>query len=112
MKRIMIFLLVSTNLAWSSPGDIIFYTSNMSPDEIIQLAEDVGGNQGRCVLNQTLEFMDFGVDVIIKIPEESHGVEFIADGDVHVICTRFTEDYYIEGELTHSVDYEEIEGYK
>lgn len=111
MKKILIAFIMCS-ISSVSYADEIFDTTNMSPDEIIQLAEDVGGNQGRCVLNQTLEFMDFGVDVIIKIPEESHGVEFISDDDVHVICTRFTEDYYIEGELTHSIPYENIEGYK
>ncbi|MCG8272390.1 hypothetical protein MIC97_12860 [Aquamicrobium sp. NLF2-7] len=96
-------------------GDLTVKISKLTKKHIKELEHDIPGNQGKCVRFQIMEFQDYEMnDAIMRIPAKSHGIEFEShgDGNINIICARFTEDYYNEkGKLDRSVEYEEIEGY-
>lgn len=96
-------------------GDLTVKIITLTDNQIANIENDFSGNQGKCVRFHILDFQDYEVsEAIMRIPSERHGVEFEpnGDGDISVICSRFTEDYYdYNGNLESSVEYEKIEGY-
>lgn len=111
MKKLLLALSF-TFFASTALADYVFHIDSMSVEEIEQLADDVGGRQGKCVYFNALDLRDYNDHVVAVIPEESHGVRFYIEDELHMICTRFTEDYFDhDGELIDSIDYDDIDDY-
>jgi len=98
-----------------SNGDLTVNVAKLTKKNIKAIVHDIPGKQGKCVRFQIMRFQKSQLnDAIMRIPADRPGIEFElhADGNINVVCGRFSEDHYDnKGNPERYIEYEKINGY-